>query len=767
MAKIEVIFEMYNGLGKNKRLILSLPLLFAAALFLLSNTVPSAHAQLTGLVCVTFPSTSTSCPSGPPTIGPLTLGSTFTVGVFINGSSAMGGFDIYVAANPAFLSPASAVLGPLIASPSLTSICVNSSAQNGTCTVGTANGPGVVEVSTIESSGANECGNVSPCSGLAFTITYRVVASTPNTTLFYPIAAGCSTSSVSSPPNTCVLVDSAVGANLPENVQGASVTMVAVVCITSPATATACSTGPIQVPVNLGSAFTVGVRVENSQPLAGYEIYVRSDPTYLSPTNAPLGSLIASPSLTTRCVNSQSFEGACTIGTANGPGVVEVSTVESSGFNECSVAPCSGLAFTITYNVVGAVPSTLLSFPSALGCSTSSVASPANVCVLVLNNTGISMPENIQGAIVSQSVTTGHSTSLSETCGSPVVVGGPTTCTATITDTSSTAIPSLATVTWSTDGAGSFSPSNPCTLFPIGPTTSKCSVQYLPSQVGTGGPAGTGITHIAATYSGDAVHLGSTGSFTLNVLRSTPIIVAFPIVDQTGLPIPSSGVPAGVPFHDDLLMIGGYPVSGATGTVTYTLFPNSICTVGTGTVVSTEIVGPSDNVPSSASVTVAAGSYSFNAFYVGDSNNYNVTSACGGFTVTPAPSFARIHWTHHLSLSKSLNTQGWTAIVANPFSTTVEVVVRIAGASNINPSLTFDVTCGVTCVNTAAGVNLTLGLTPVSVPAATSSFSFSFGQFIPNSFVGQKISFTATLYWTTGTLYTSDGSTSGSFAAAA
>ncbi len=195
MAKIEVIFEMYNGLGKDKRLVLSLPLLFA--LFLLSNTVPSAHAQLTGLVCVTFPSTSISCPSSPPTIGPLTLGSTFTVGVFINGSSAMGGFDIYAAANPAFLSPASAVLGPLIASPSLTSICVNGSAQNGTCTVGTANGPGVVEVSTIESSGANECGNVSPCSGLAFTITYRVVASTPSTTLFYPIAGGCSTSSVS------------------------------------------------------------------------------------------------------------------------------------------------------------------------------------------------------------------------------------------------------------------------------------------------------------------------------------------------------------------------------------------------------------------------------------------------------------------------------------------------------------------------------------------------------------------------------------------
>src|SRR5712692_5890907 len=204
---------MYNGLGKNKRLILSLPLLFAAALFLLSNTVPSAHAQLTGLICVTFPSTSTNCPSSPPTIGPLTLGSTFTVGVFINGSSAMGGFDIYVAANPAYLIPTGAMLGPLIASPSLTSICVNGSAQNGTCTVGTANGAGVVEVTTIESSGSNECGGISPCSGMAFTITYQVVGTTNTValSLSYPTAAGCSASSVSSPSNTCVLVADAFG----------------------------------------------------------------------------------------------------------------------------------------------------------------------------------------------------------------------------------------------------------------------------------------------------------------------------------------------------------------------------------------------------------------------------------------------------------------------------------------------------------------------------------------------------------------------------
>jgi hypothetical protein len=92
-------------------------------------------------------------------------------------------------------------------------------------------------------------------------------------------------------------------------------------------------------------------------------------------------------------------------------------------------------------------------------------------------------------------------------------------------------------------------------------------------------------------------------------------------------------------------------------------------------------------------------------------------------------------------------------------------VVRIVGASTINPSLGFDITCGVTCVNTATGgVNLTPGLTPVSVAAGTSSTSFTFNQLIPGSFVNQKFAFTATVYWTTGTLYTPSNTKSGAFA---
>jgi len=162
----------------------------------------------------------------------------------------------------------------------------------------------------------------------------------------------------------------------------------------------------------------------------------------------------------------------------------------------------------------------------------------------------------------------------------------------------------------------------------------------------------------------------------------------------------------------------------------------------------------------------AAGSYSFNAVYSGDASNNAVTSACEPFTVVPAPSFTsgKLHWTHHLSLSKNSNTQSWTAIVTNPLSATANVVVRIVGQSTTNPAHTFDVTCGVTCVDTVGGVNFTPGLTPVSIAAGTSSFSFTFNQPISSGFANEKFTFTATLYWTTGTLYTQSNSKSGAFA---
>ena len=205
---------MYNRLVKNKRLILSLPLLLAASLFVPSHVAPSAHAQLTGLVCITSSTMATSCDASPPSLGPFTVGQTFTVGVFVQGSDAMGGFDIYVASDNALVNPTGAILGTLIASPTVTNICVNGLAQVGFCTPNTSNGAGVVEVNTIESSGTNECGGISPCSGMAFTIAYQVMALTSDTPLFFPSAAGCGNGQSSPGSDICVTLDNSFGDTL-------------------------------------------------------------------------------------------------------------------------------------------------------------------------------------------------------------------------------------------------------------------------------------------------------------------------------------------------------------------------------------------------------------------------------------------------------------------------------------------------------------------------------------------------------------------------
>src|SRR2546427_434509 len=117
----------------NKRFILLLPLLLVGSIFVGSTVIPRAHA-LTGTVCITASATATSWPAGAPSLCPITPGQNFTVGVFIQGSDAMGGFDIMVQANSAFLNPRTAALGPVMASPSLTSICVNGSSQGAAAT---------------------------------------------------------------------------------------------------------------------------------------------------------------------------------------------------------------------------------------------------------------------------------------------------------------------------------------------------------------------------------------------------------------------------------------------------------------------------------------------------------------------------------------------------------------------------------------------------------------------------------------------------------
>lgn len=113
-----------------------------------------------------------------------------------------------------------------------------------------------------------------------------------------------------------------------------------------------------------------------------------------------------------------------------------------------------------------------------------------------------------------QAPTAQDPTSTSVTC-SPgtIVVGGTTTCTATVTDTATTGVTDpggTVTFTSGTSG-GAFSPS-PCDLdsgWVVG--QESCAADYTPGQVGTG------TQTITASYGGDAAHIASSGTTTVTV----------------------------------------------------------------------------------------------------------------------------------------------------------------------------------------------------------------------------------------------------------
>ena len=142
-------------------------LVLVGALIVIPSVTTSVHSNPgTGTVCIVR-SKSNSCPILPFTFGNLTAGSSLTIGIFIQNSDPMVGFDIYVKTDNTVLNPVSTQFGPLIKIPSSSIRCVNNITVEGSCTSQTANGLGVVEVSTLESSGQNECFGQATCSGMA------------------------------------------------------------------------------------------------------------------------------------------------------------------------------------------------------------------------------------------------------------------------------------------------------------------------------------------------------------------------------------------------------------------------------------------------------------------------------------------------------------------------------------------------------------------------------------------------------------------------
>ncbi|HLI61011.1 MAG TPA: S8 family serine peptidase [Solirubrobacteraceae bacterium] len=98
---------------------------------------------------------------------------------------------------------------------------------------------------------------------------------------------------------------------------------------------------------------------------------------------------------------------------------------------------------------------------------------------------------------------------------SPVRVGQPTTCTATVSDTDSTAVLApTGAVRFASNASGTFASGGSCTLAAgSSPSEASCSIAYTPTKFGSG------HQRITAAYGGDSDHSSSSGQFRLLLLH--------------------------------------------------------------------------------------------------------------------------------------------------------------------------------------------------------------------------------------------------------
>jgi hypothetical protein len=141
-----------------------------------------------------------------------------------------------------------------------------------------------------------------------------------------------------------------------------------------------------------------------------------------------------------------------------------------------------------------------------------------------------------------------------------------------------------------------------------------------------------------ASYSGDSTYDSSVGeceTFSVGMVPSSTSTV----LNDAATNAPWGGTEtAGAQAYDTSTVSGGIVGFDPTGTVTYSYFTNGTCD---GPAASTQDVTLAGGlVPNSATTaTLAAGSYSFDAIYAGDSNySASVVSDCEPFTVAAVTS---------------------------------------------------------------------------------------------------------------------------------
>ncbi|HEV2120421.1 MAG TPA: hypothetical protein VGS11_10010 [Candidatus Bathyarchaeia archaeon] len=201
-----------------------------------------------------------------------------------------------------------------------------------------------------------------------------------------------------------------------------------------------------------------------------------------------------------------------------------------------------------------------------------------------------------------------------------------------------------------------------------------------------------------AAYSGDANNsLATSPCEPLTISKTNPTIAT--VLSQNPITVGNSAT-------DSATLTNFFQ---AGGTVTYSFFSGSACG-GTATVVGSPVAVSNGIVPNSASQTFnAAGPYSWNAAYSGDTNNNVVTSVCEPLTVNPKG----------VTIATTLSSTTITVGSSVFDSATITGATTTAGGT-----VTYNLFTGGTCSGSASPVStvtVTNGVVPNSSPQTFSS----------------------------------------------
>ncbi len=191
------------------------------------SSIQTAHAAAPiGLVCLNDASGAAAPPANPCAAAPIIfdgpnpstpqlLPTQIRVGIYINGSDALNGFDVTLLVNHLFLTPAGFDLtGTALPTPTTTILeCRQNVLISGSVCAPTD----TIDTFHVVIAGALGQLSTPPTSGLLFTAIYNVVGTTPAAGINVAFQTGCSGTSVSG--GVCVTVSNGGVLPVPETVQ--------------------------------------------------------------------------------------------------------------------------------------------------------------------------------------------------------------------------------------------------------------------------------------------------------------------------------------------------------------------------------------------------------------------------------------------------------------------------------------------------------------------------------------------------------------------